>query len=400
MHTIADTKMLVDEGVISHAAARIIEARARNAMVALAINILLCAGILFATFGLIFWLADAAAVAVFGAVMAGGGVLTLRYGRDLYAMFGNAAILIGAGMLMGGMGFELIEKFPDVAGAAMALTGAIVTAAAGWIMVKTRVQQRFVTGAIMLMAVALHLVGLVQLLEHASVTGLLITAFWLYAAGMIAAAGWVCDVRLVSALAIAPFAQALDTGTFYFHAAYVFYSPESTLSILQMTALILAMLWVARNAGERTARHARIHVMMGFVVANLCALVGSLWGDVVGQTMWGPGTSAYRSGLTYDGWQDAMVQFRAATLDIHEHVYSVLWAAALAVIISVAAHKNMRGLFNAAVTFAGIHGYTQAFETFYDEPLAYVIAGLTAIPLAWGLWRLNVWFLSRTEAVN
>ena len=57
--------------------------------------------------------------------------------------------------------------------------------------------------------------------------------------------------------------------------------------------------------------------------------------------------------------------------------------------IFLAAHKNQRGLFNTGVTFLAIHGYTQAFETFGDEPLAYVIGGFTAIPLAWGMWQLN-----------
>ncbi|MFT7059052.1 MAG: hypothetical protein ACJASV_001559, partial [Pseudorhodobacter sp.] len=37
-------------------------------------------------------------------------------------------------------------------------------------------------------------------------------------------------------------------------------------------------------------------------------------------------------------------------------------------------------------------GYTQAFEIFGDDPLAYVIGGLVAVPLAWGLWRLNARF--------
>ena len=127
MHTIADTKMLVEEGVISNAAARIIEARARNTMVALAINTLLCAGILFATFGLIFWLADAFAVAVFGLLMAGAGLAMLSFGKPLYAMFGNAAALIGSGMLLGGMGIELSNKYPDSAGWVMIATESATT---------------------------------------------------------------------------------------------------------------------------------------------------------------------------------------------------------------------------------------------------------------------------------
>ena len=59
------------------------------------------------------------------------------------------------------------------------------------------------------------------------------------------------------------------------------------------------------------------------------------------------------------------------------------------------AHTNRRGIFNASMTFGAIHAYTQVFETFYDEPLAYVVGGLAAIPLAWGLWRLNNRFESR-----
>ena len=55
-------------------------------------------------------------------------------------------------------------------------------------------------------------------------------------------------------------------------------------------------------------------------------------------------------------------------------------------------------MFNTALTFAGIHAYTQLFETFGDEPLAYVIGGLAAIPLAWGLWRLDGWLSQRQTA--
>lgn len=392
MHTIADTKMLMEEGVISRSAARIIESRARDTMVTLAINAVLCTGILFATFGLIFWLADAVAVALFGGILVAAGVLTLRYGTAIYSMFGNAAALIGAGMLLGCAAVELVDKYADIAGISMAVGGAAVTMLAGWAFVRSELTTGFVTGAVMLMAVALHLVGLGYLIDDFALSGLPVSAFWLYAACVVAASGWLTDVRLVSALAIAPFAQALDTSTFYVHAAYVFYSPEATLSMLQMASLIGAMLWVARTQDDRTARHARIHVMMAFIVANLCALVGSLWGDVVGEHVWGPGAQSYGTGLSYDDWLEARVAFRTSALTIHENVFTVAWAIALVSIIFTAAHKNMRGLFNAAVTFAGIHAYTQVFETFYGEPLAYVIGGFAAIPFAWGMWRLNIWF--------
>lgn len=398
MYTIADTETLLEEGVISRTAARIIEARARSTMVTLAINAVLCTGIIFATFGLIFWLADALMVAVSGVLLAGAGLLTLRRGPALYAMFGNAAALIGAGMLIGGAGFELAGNYPDVAGPVMAIAGAAVALSAAWALHGRRLTTGFVTGSVTLMALALHLTRVGYLVHDSGASGLPVSAFWLYAAAAIAGAGWFTDVRLVSALAIVPFAQALDTGTFYFHAAYVFYSPEPTLSILQMCVLGAVMLLVAQGTTERTARHARIHLIMAFIVASLCALVGSLWGDVVGETVWGPGATMHGSGLSYYDWRDSLVAFRDTALVVHENVFTVAWALALAGIIFWSAHKNMRGIFNAAVTFAAIHAYTQAFETFYDEPLAYAAGGFAAIPLAWGMWRLNTWFLARQPA--
>ena len=399
MYTVADTKMLVEEGVISRSAARIIEERARSTMVTLAINTVLCAGIIFATFGLIFWLADAFLVAVTGILMLGGGLLVLAKGKELYAMFGNAATLIGAGMLLGGAGFELTDKYPDIAGWALALGGMAVAAVTAWDYRGRHLVNRFISGAVFLMALALHLTGVWYYADQAAFSGMPVHLLWLYSAAAIGLAGWFVDVRLVSALAIVPFAQALDTGTFYNFAVYAFYSQEPTLSILQMTLAIVVGLMVARRADESIARHARIHVMMAFVVANLCALVGSLWGDVVGDHLWGPA----RGGWNYENYttyRDAIDAFKDTTLVIHEHVYSVIWALALTVTAFFAAHKNLRGLFNAAVTFGAIHAYTQMFETFHDEPLAYVVGGLAAIPLAWRMWRLNGWFLEHQQKTD
>ena len=127
---------------------------------------------------------------------------------------------------------------------------------------------------------------------------------------------------------------------------------------------------------------------MGFVVANLCFLVGSLWGDVVGLSFWEAATPYPQSG-DWTARDAARAAFQARTLVISEHVFAVVWAGLLAAAAVWAARGNRRGLFNAAMTFGAIHAYTQVFESFYDQPVAYVIGGLAAIPLAWGLWRLN-----------
>lgn len=395
MHSLADTKQLVLDGVITPDQARTIETRARDLMVSLSINVLLSAGILAATGGMIFWLADATAVAVAGTLLLAIGLLILAKAGDSVRMFGNAAALIGAGMLIGGAGLELVDKYPDQAGWIMSVGGAIVMVIAGRAMVWGGLTTRFVQGAILLMGLALHLSGVGVLAEDLGIDGPLRALVFLYAAILIAGAGWLVNVRFVTALAIAPFAQMLDTGTAYFHAAYVFYSPEPTLTIVQMGVLVAAMLIWSKGLPERSASHARTLAIMGFIVANLAALVGSLFGDVVGQSVWGPGRAYWTEDMDYETWSAAEAAFRSRTLVISENVYSVLWAVALLVICAWSAHSGRRVLFNAALTFAGIHAYTQLFESFGDEPLAYVVGGFAAIPLAWGAWRLNQWFATR-----
>ena len=391
MHAIADTKTLVEESVITADQAREIEARARQTMVALAINAVLTAGIIAATGGFILWLADPLSVAVLGSLMLIGGVVILGLRTQTLRMFGNAAALIGAGMLIGGAAVELIQNHDDIAGWTMLVVGLAIVLALVPAYLRNWLSNHFVAGSILLMGLALHVTGLFLLVALNEVIGPTKSLAYLYAAAGIGLAGWFVDVRLVTALAIVPFAQALEAGTGYFHAAYVFYSSETTLSILQMGLLIGAVLWVASRWPERVARHARVLAVMAFIVANLCALVGSLFGDVVGETLFGPLYHGRPDGMSWGDWRDMIEEYRQTAFTIPEHAYSILWAVALAAMIGWAAFKANRGLFNVALTFAAIHAYTQLFETFGDEPLAYVTGGLVAIPLAWAMWRLDHW---------
>jgi hypothetical protein len=369
MYYVAETEILVTDGVISVGQAEEIKSRARTAMVTLCVNTLLIAGILAATLGLVFYLASALSVAICGGLLIAMGLLILRYSPVLYRMFGNAGALIGAGMLISGIGIELADKIPDTAGLLMIVIGAIIVGLCTWRFMAVLPHLRFAYGSVLLMGGALHIVGIYFSFNHADISGWPMPFVHFYVFAFIVVLGMFLDIRLITALAIVPFAQMLDTGTFYFTAAYVFYSPEPTLSILQMSLLIGACLWAANRWGGHISRQAGILMIFAFVVANLCFLVGSIWGDVVGQIWWRP------------------------RLSISQHVYAVIWAVLLASLIVWAALSNRRGLFNAGMTFAGIHGYTQMFESFSDEPLAYVIGGLAAIPLAFGLWRLNnVWF--------
>ncbi|WP_164662250.1 hypothetical protein [Tropicibacter sp. Alg240-R139] len=388
MHVVADTTALVDDSVLSQEQARVIEERSRDVMIKLAVNAILCFGIIAATAGFIFWLANAIAVAITGILMLGSGLLVLARGGETYRMFGNSATLIGAGMLMGGGAIELVDKYEDVAGWIMAPAGAFVTCLGVWRWRTGSLSAGFVLGAVILMGLAMHLIGIELLVMQHQVGSPLRNLILLYYAVAVGLIGWMIDVRLVTALAIVPFAQVLETGTAYFHAAYVFYSPEPTLTILQMVLLITVCLWAAKSLSDRDGRHLRTLVVLGFIVANLCALVASLWGDVVGETIWGPGR--YRDGYAdWESYRVAREAFRETALVIPDGAYAIIWAVVLAAVIIWASRRNQRGLFNTGLTFAAIHGYTQMFESFQDEPLAYLLGGLAAIPLAWGVWRLN-----------
>jgi len=391
MYYVAHTDRLVADGVINSTQADEIQTRARAAMIALCVNTLLIAGILAATFGLVFFLASAPSVAVSGGLFLAAGLLILRYGAELYRMFGNASALIGAGMLISGTSFELAEKVPDIAGLLMALIGAVLAGLFYWRFKAGFAQLRFAYGAVLVMAVVLHLTGVYEAAYEFGLSGWPMPFIHFYAFAAIVGLGVTLDLRIITALAIVPFAQMIDTGTSYFTAAYVFYSSESTLTILQMSLLIGACLWLARRGGPALTRQAGVLMIMAFIVANLSFLVGSIWGDVVGESLWGPAYGDFDG--DWDAYRAAGEAFRARALTISEGVYSIVWALLLAGLIVWSAMSNRRGMFNAALTFAGIHAYTQMFESFYDEPLAYVIGGLAAIPLAFGLWRLNnAWF--------
>jgi uncharacterized membrane protein YiaA len=398
MHYLVDTEQMQAEGLLSAQQIATIKDRSRTAMVALGVNTVLAGGILAAAGGFIFWLADTLLVAITGGVFLLIGVMILLRAGPLYRMLGNASALIGAGMLLGGATLKLIENLAPMQAAQILLVVGAVAALLGlWLYRRLADRAGFLLGSVVLMAMAMHLVGLYLGLQqfaggqwHAPIANL-------YATLVLLGIGYLLDLRVVTALAILPFAQMLDTSTAYFHATYAFYSPEPTLSILQMSVAMVIGLWLLQHRSERVGRHGGIFAMMAFVVGNLCFLVGSLFGDVVGSSFihypdWNADIDYDTQMQAYDA---ATAAWRAKTVEIGEHVYAVVWALALAAMVFYAAHRNRRGLFNAALTFGAIHAYTQLFENFADEPLAYVIGGLAAVPLAWGIWRMNDLFRAR-----
>lgn len=385
MRYVVNTAQLMVEGVLTPDQAEIIRIRSRADMMALAVNSLLYGGIIAAAAGFVFLLADALSVALTGGLFVALGVAILLMGGATVRMFGTASALIGAGMLSGGAMVELLDKLGGTQGGLVLAGLGAGMAGLAFIASNKAPTLRFVAGAVLLMGVGMHLFGLGAALNDLQSDGALKAVFCLYATAVLAGTGVLIDIRLVTALAIVPFAQVLDTGTAYWNAVYAFYSPEPTLSILQMGLLMLACAIAVARWPDRIGRHAGMLSIMAFVVANLCFLVGSLWGDLIGES-W---MRADMYKMEWEEYQAALDAFRARSFEISEGAYAIIWAIALGAMAAWAAHRGKRGLFNAAMTFAAIHAYTQAFESFGADPLVFVIGGLAAVPLAWGMWHLD-----------
>ena len=401
MPHVVQTETLVAEGILTADQGSIIARRSRQVMVSLVINSVLCFGIIAAAIGFVLWLGNALAVAIVGGLFLASGTYILLKTDALYRMLGNASALIGAGMLTFGGMFDLVDKLGEKnGGLALIAIGAVALVVTLAAFLRSPLHTRFLTGSLILLAGALHVAGLYIWGYAVDLSGVPITLIHGYVAALFIAVGMLIDVRLITALAIVPFAQMLETGTFYWSAMYAFYSPEPTLSILQLLAAMAVCIALAKVLTDRYRRHTHMFGIMAFIVANLCFLVGSLFGDTIGLTLWGPGRSSWRFDGNYEDYRAARDAFDATALHISEHVYSIVWAILLVVAAVWSGHTNRRGIFNAAMTFGAIHAYTQAFETFYDEPFAYVVGGLAAIPLAWGLWRLNDRFENSAEAAG
>ena len=113
--TVVDTKALVAEGVITEKVAAEIVDRGRATMVQMAVNVVLCFGIIAVIGGLIFWLAKPLPVAITGFLLLAAGLFSLSRGTENLKFVGNATALIGAGLLIGGAAFELLDKHEAIA---------------------------------------------------------------------------------------------------------------------------------------------------------------------------------------------------------------------------------------------------------------------------------------------
>lgn len=381
MQWLVDIDQAVEDGVISAAAGETLKRRGRENMIAYAIGLALSAGVVMVVGGAAFLLDDARALLALGAALCGLGLWALLKGGGRLAIVANAAAVIGAALALGAAGYllDLSLNSPLWVGAALGLPAA---ALGFWLHREGPAPLRLFGGWLLLMGAALHVTGIFS----APSDGRYAWIAMHYFAALAIACGAALNVRFVTALAVIPLATALSSRTFYFHASYGVAIYEATLTILQMAVVGLLALYFSQRLTERAARHARIIGQMAVIWANMAFWIGSLWGDEVGKHLWGPDRAAFES---FEAYRAAAEAFQASTLIIPDEAFAALWAFGLLALGAWAAATARRAVLNIAVVFGAIHFYTQYFERLDATPGAFVIAGLIAIAVAWGLRELN-----------
>ena len=203
--------------------------------------------------------------------------------------------------------------------------------------------------------------------------GLAFTAILLLALAVVIRSGF------LMALVPLALAGALGSSTGYFHATYMLIVTEPTITIVFFALLALAAYLVGNRVGPAYDGLATIFARMSLVLVNFGLWVGSLWGDHPGES-WAVGRMG--SWTARETWEKA-------ALHIPDWVFTVAWAALVIGVGIWAARANRRWVVTTAATFGAINFYTQWFERLGAEPWAIIVAGLTIVGIAVGLWRYN-----------
>ncbi|MEL6204687.1 MAG: hypothetical protein AAFR47_05180 [Pseudomonadota bacterium] len=386
MRILVDPDALVKAGIVTADQAEAMRAEARGALAGAGINAALFAGILAVIAGAVSLVQEPAQIAGLGLIVTALGALGLMRGGDLVRLPANAAAVIGTVMTGGGLWALIMEQWDRPVHAAW--LGLIFVVPGAWLWRSGPSTLRFLAGWIVVLGAAVHLGGVLYGLGETLPPWLI----WHYAFAVVLGCGLALDVRVLTGLSLVPLAGALTSRTFYSHASYSVAIYEVTLTLVQMALVAGVAWWIAARQSERVAGHLRLLALICVIWGNMALWIGSLWGDVVGETLWGPMTSAFRADdgvVDYEAWRAAQDAWEAGALSISPDVFSALWAVALVGVGLWSALTARRGLFNVAATFGAIHFYTQYFERLGTSPGAFIVAGLVAIAAAWGAWALN-----------
>jgi iron complex transport system permease protein len=188
-------------------------------------------------------------------------------------------------------------------------------------------------------------------------------------------------IRSSFLMALVPLAVAgaLGSSTGYFHGTYMLIVTEPTITIVFFAVLALAAYLVGNRGGPAYEGLGIIAARMSLVLVNFGFWVGSLWGDHPGES-WA--VAGRHSWTAREAWEKA-------ALHVPDWVFIVAWAVLVIGVGIWAARANRRWVVTTAATFGAINFYTQWFERLGAEPWAIIVAGLTIVGIAVGLWQYN-----------
>jgi iron complex transport system permease protein len=221
--------------------------------------------------------------------------------------------------------------------------------------------------------------------------GLAFTAILLLVLAVVIRSGF---LRALVPLAVA---GALGSNTGYFHATYMLMVTEPTITIVFFALLALAAYLVSNRVGPAYEGRGIIAAHMSLVLVNFGFWVGSLWGDHPGESWAVAGREPWTA---REAWEKA-------ALHVPDWVFTVAWAVLVIGVGIWAARANRRWVVTTAATFCAINFYTQWFALsaraqlapvgwrireapdLGAEPWVIIVAGLTIIRIAVGLWRYH-----------
>lgn len=269
-------------------------------------------------------------------------------------------ILIGFGVIAVALGAIMIV--PD------AITGIILGAiilTLGLVLLHYARVEWGVLGNICVILGALGLGGGVVYMTEGSVWAFLGCAIGFAIAGVISRSG------LLIALAVLALSSLLGARTGYFHASYFLGIKEPTLTILAFSLITLVTYQISLMVGAAYERLALMAARVSILLVNFGFWIGSLWGDRLEQVY------------------SALGRTKENIIFIPRLYFVIGWALALIAFAVWAMRNDRRWVVNVCAVFCAIHFYTQFFERLGPNPLAILLAGITALGIAIAIWQYN-----------
>lgn len=268
-------------------------------------------------------------------------------------------MLVGFGVVAVALGVMGLVPQPTVA---VVLGGILGSVGLGFVLRGERAW--FILAQICLLAGALMLAGGVMFMTKGSVTALLAVTVIFAGAGIVARSG------LLIALAVLALSATIGARTGYMRATYFLAIEQPAVTVLLFSGLAIAAYQASKRLTADFARLSITAARTSLLLVNFGFWIGSLWGDRL--TWFVDRTTTSRFAPVIPAW-----------------TFSVLWITAIIGAGVWAARANRPWVLNLAAVFGAIHFYTQWFEKLGATPFTVLVAGVTTLVLAVGIWKYN-----------